>query len=134
MTDHLKFYIDGEWVDPAKPNTIDVINPATEEPCARISLGSEADVDKAVAAAKAAFPAFSRTTKEQRIALLEKILEVYKTRYDDIAKAISMEMGAPITLAMKAQAATGVGHLMQMIKTLKEFEFESMQGHHAHRA
>ena len=128
MTDHLKFYINGEWVNPAKPNAIDVINPATEEPCARISLGSEADVDKAVAAAKAAFPAFSRTTKEQRIALLEKILEVYKTRYDDIAKAISMEMGAPITLAMKAQAATGVGHLMQMIKTLKEFEFENIKG------
>src|SRR5882757_9156449 len=128
MTDFLKFYINGAWVDPVKPNAIDVINPATEESCAKISLGSDADVDKAVAAAKAAFPSFSRTTKEQRVALLEKILEVYKTRYDDIAKAISMEMGAPITLAMKAQAATGVGHLMQMIKTLKEFEFEKVKG------
>jgi aldehyde dehydrogenase (NAD+) len=128
MSNYLKFYINGEWVDPVKPSTIDVINPATEEPCAKISLGSEADVDKAVAAAKAALPSFMRTTREQRVAMLEKILEVYKTRYDDIAKAISMEMGAPITLAMKAQAATGVGHLTQMIKTLKEFEFEKVKG------
>ena len=128
MSDHLNFYINGAWVAPAEPRPFDVINPATEEPCARISLGSAKDVDRAVAAAKAAFPSFSRTTREERVALLEAILAAYKKRYDDIAKAISMEMGAPITLATKAQAATGVGHLMQMIKVLKAFEFEEMRG------
>jgi len=128
MSDHLNFYINGAWVAPAEPRPFDVINPATEEPCARISLGSAKDVDRAVAAAKAAFPSFSRTTRDERVALLEAILAAYKKRYDDIAKAISMEMGAPITLATKAQAATGVGHLMQMIKVLKAFEFEETRG------
>ncbi len=128
MSDHLKFYIDGAWVDPAEPKPFDVINPATEESCARISLGSAKDVDRAVAAAKAAFPSFSRTTREERVALLEAILAAYKKRYDDIAKVISMEMGAPITLATRAQAATGVGHLNQMIKVLKEFKFDEVRG------
>ncbi len=128
MSDHLNFYINGAWVAPAESRPFDVINPATEEPCARISLGSAKDVDSAVAAAKAAFPSFSRTTREERVALLEAILAAYKKRYDDVAKAISMEMGAPITLSTKAQAATGVGHLMQMIKVLKEFQFEEMRG------
>ena len=128
MSDHLKFYIDGAWVDPAEPKPFDVINPATEEPCARISLGSAKDVDRAVKAAKAAFPGFSRTTREERVALLEAILAAYKKRYDDMAKTISMEMGAPITLATKAQAATGVGHLNQMIKVLKEFRFDEVRG------
>ena len=128
MSDHLKFYIDGAWVDPAAPKPFDVINPATEEPCARISLGSAKDVDRAVKAAKAAFPGFSRTTREERVALLEAILAAYKKRYDDIAKVISMEMGAPITLATRAQAATGVGHLNQMIKVLKEFKFDEVRG------
>jgi aldehyde dehydrogenase (NAD+) len=128
MADHLRFYIDGEWVAPAVRATIDVINPATEEPCARISAGSAADVDRAVAAAKAAFPKFSRTTREERIALLEAMVAAYKRRYDDIARTISMEMGAPITLATKAQAATGVGHLNQMVKTLKAFSFEETRG------
>ena len=128
MREHLRFYINGEWVDPAVPAKLDVINPATEEPCARISAGSAKDVDRAVAAARAAFPSFSRTTREERIALLEKIVAAYKERYNDVAEAISMEMGAPITLATKAQAATGVGHLNQMIKTLKEFKFEEVRG------
>jgi aldehyde dehydrogenase (NAD+) len=128
MADHLNFYIDGAWVAPAEPKPFDVINPATEEPCARISLGSAKDVDRAVKAARAAFPKFSRTTREERVALLEAIVAAYKKRYDDIAKAISMEMGAPMTLATKAQAATGVGHLNQMIKVLKEFRFEEQRG------
>ncbi len=128
MADHLNFYIDGAWVAPAEPKPFDVINPATEEPCARISLGSAKDVDRAVKAAKAAFPKFSRTSREERVALLEAIVAAYKKRYDDIAKAISMEMGAPMTLATKAQAATGVGHLNQMIKVLKEFSFEEQRG------
>ena len=125
---NLKFYIDGAWVDPVERRTLDVINPATEQPVAQISLGGAADVDRAVKAARAAFPAYSRTSKAERIALLERIIEAYKARYDDIAKAISLEMGAPITLATKAQAATGIGHLKQMIAVLSEYEFEHMQG------
>jgi aldehyde dehydrogenase (NAD+) len=129
MSDNnLKFYIDGAWVDPASPRTMDVINPATEQPVARISLGSAADVDRAVKAARAAFKTYSRTSKDERIALLERIIEAYQARYDDIAKAISLEMGAPTVLATKAQAATGLGHLKQMIAVLKDYEFEHMQG------
>ena len=123
-----KFYIDGAWVDPVEPRTLDVINPATEEAVATISLGSAKDVDRAVKAARAAFPAFSRTTKADRIALLQRIIEAYKARYDDIAKAISLEMGAPAWLATKAQAATGLGHLNQMIIVLKDYEFEKLEG------
>ncbi|HEX6080649.1 MAG TPA: aldehyde dehydrogenase family protein [Methylomirabilota bacterium] len=125
---NLKFYIDGAWVDPVARRALDVINPATEQPVAQISLGGAADVDRAVKAARAAFPAYSRASKAERIALLERIIEAYKARYDDIAKAISLEMGAPITLATKAQAATGIGHLKQMIAVLSEYEFEHMQG------
>src|SRR5262249_27691407 len=128
MVDSSKFYIDGSWVDPIQPKTLDVINPATEEPVATISLGSAADVDRAVRAARAAFPAYSRTSKEERIALLQRIIEAYKARYDDIAKAISLEMGAPATLATKAQAATGLGHLNQMIAVLKDYAFEKVEG------
>jgi len=128
MKEYLQFYINGTWVDPVEAKTLDVINPATEEAMARISLGSAGDVDKAVAAANAAFPAFSQTSREERIALMEKILEVYKTRYNDIAEAISAEMGAPITLAQKAQAATGVGHFMTAIKILKDYQFEEVRG------
>ena len=123
-----KFYIDGAWVDPVEPRPLDVINPATEEAVATISLGSAKDVDRAVKAARAAFPAFSRTSKADRIALLQRIIEAYKARYDDIAKAISLEMGAPAWLATKAQAATGLGHLNQMIIVLKDYEFEKLEG------
>jgi aldehyde dehydrogenase (NAD+) len=125
---NLKFYIDGAWVDPIERRALDVINPATEQPVAQISMGGAADVDRAVKAARAAFPAYSRTSKAERIALLERIIEAYKARYDDIAKAISLEVGAPTTLATKAQAATGIGHLKQMIAVLSEYEFEHMQG------
>ena len=126
MVNSEKFYIDGSWVDPVQPKTLDVVNPATEKPVAKVSLGSAADVDRAVKAARAAFPAYSRTTKDERIALLQRIIDSYKARYDDIAKAISLEMGAPATLATKAQAATGLGHLNQMIAVLKDYEFEQM--------
>ena len=128
MSNHLKFYIDGAWVDPIEARSLDVINPATEEAVAKISLGSAADVDRAVKAARAAFPSYSRTSKEERIALLTRIIEAYKARYDDVAKAISQEMGAPAWLATKAQAATGVAHLNQMIAVLKDYEFEHLQG------
>ena len=95
MSNALKFYIDGAWVDPAKPAKLDVINPATEEAFAQISIGSAADVDRAVAAARAAFPAFSQTSKAERLKLLRRILELYNERAEDIAKAVSDEMGAP---------------------------------------
>src|SRR5690349_7168200 len=104
MSNNLKFYINGQWVDPVTPATRDVINPATEEAFTRISMGSAADVNKAVAAAKAAFPAFTRTSKAQRLALLKRILEEYNKRFDDIAKAVSDEMGAPMSLATNSQA------------------------------
>jgi len=128
MTNFTKFYINGEWVAPLQPKSFDVINPATEEPVAQISLGSAGDVDRAVAAAKAAFPAFSRTSKAERIALLQKIVEAYKARYDELAQTITKEMGAPAWLASRAQAATGLAHLNQMIAILKDFSFEGMHG------
>lgn len=107
MREYKQFYINGEWVDPATANDFDVINPATEEVCATISMGSEADVDDAVAAAKAAFETFSRTSRQERIELLESCIETYKKHYADIANAIIEEMGAPQSLAMTAQAYTG---------------------------
>ena len=128
MTDFTKFYINGEWVAPLQPRPFDVINPATEEPVAQISLGGAGDVDRAVAAAKAAFPAFSRTSKAERIALLQKIVEAYKARYDELAQTITKEMGAPAWLASRAQAATGLAHLNQMMAILKDFSFDSLRG------
>ncbi|HZQ01840.1 MAG TPA: aldehyde dehydrogenase family protein [Reyranella sp.] len=131
MQDRLQFYIDGKWVDPVTPRTLDVINPANEEPFARISLGSKADVDKAVAAARRAFESYSRTSREERLALLEKIIAVYKTKYQAIAEAISLEMGAPMWLSKAAQAATGLGHLNETVKLLKDYSFEQMHGNTA---
>ncbi len=128
MQEHLQFYIDGRWVDPVKPAALDVIDPSTEEVIGRISLGSAEDVDRAVKAARAAFPAFSRTTKEERLALLQKISAVYMTRYEELARTISQEMGAPLWLAKAAQAATGIGHLNQTIAVLKDYEFQQMRG------
>ena len=128
MQDHLNFYIDGAWVPPVKPATREVINPATEKPIGRISLGSAQDVDKAVAAARRAFESYSRTTREERIALLQKIVGVYQARYEDLAKTISSEMGAPIWLSKAAQAATGIAHFMQAVEVLKTYEFEEKRG------
>jgi aldehyde dehydrogenase (NAD+) len=125
---HRQFYIDGAWVDPVEPRTLDVINPASEDTVATISLGSAKDVDRAVKAARAAFPAYSHTSKADRLALLQRIIEAYKARYDDIARAISLEMGAPAWLATKAQAATGIGHLNQIMTVLKDYEFEKLEG------
>ncbi len=128
MKDYLKFYINGQWVDPIEPKTLDVINPANEEPFARISIGTAKDADKAVAAAKAAFPAFSRTSVAERIALMQKIIEVYQKRYAEVAEAITLEMGAPAWLAQKAQAAMGIAHLAKAIEILKDYEFEYSEG------
>src|SRR6202521_4916512 len=104
MKECLKFYINGEWVPPVTPRTLDVINPATEEPIGRISLGSAADVDKAAVAARAAFETFGRTSREERIALLEREIAIYAGRLGRIAETISLEMGAPIGLAKAAHA------------------------------
>ncbi|MEG9862459.1 MAG: aldehyde dehydrogenase family protein [Parvularculales bacterium] len=128
MKEYLKFYINGQWVDPITPKTLDVINPATEEPVGRISMGSAQDVDKAVAAACEAFESYSQTSRDDRIALLEKIVEIYKSRYDEFAETISLEMGAPIWLSKAAQAATGLGHFGQILGILKEYKFEEAQG------
>lgn len=130
MREYKQFYINGEWVDPTTANDFDVINPATEEVCATISMGSEADVDKAVAAAKTAFETFSRTSREERIELLESCIETYKKHYADIANAIIEEMGAPQSLAMTAQAYTGQGHLEEALRVLRTFEFEEDLGEH----
>ena len=130
MRDYRQFYINGEWVNPATPNDFDVINPATEEVCAQISLGSETDVDNAVAAARAAFDSYSRTTVQERIELLESCAEVYQKYYNDIADAIREEMGAPQKLAAGAQAFCGLGHLQEATKILKTFDFEEDLGKH----
>ncbi|MET3791446.1 aldehyde dehydrogenase family protein [Aquamicrobium terrae] len=127
-THHLQFFIDGAWVEPVKPATLDVIDPSTEEPFTRISVGSGADVDRAVAAAKAAFPAFAATSQQERLALLRRILEIYNERYEDIAQAVSHEMGAPITWAREAQAWAGQAHLEATIKGLEDFAFSEMRG------
>jgi aldehyde dehydrogenase (NAD+) len=126
--DYRKFYIDGRWVDPVEPQVFEVINPATEQPAGVISMGSARDVDLAVAAARRAFDAYSQTTREERRALLEKMLAVYKRRYNDIADAIRDEMGAPTKLARGSQAGCGTGHLEAMIEVLKTFEFEEHRG------
>jgi aldehyde dehydrogenase (NAD+) len=128
MSNALKFYINGTWVDPVKPATLDVINPATEEPFAKISVGSAADVDRAVAAARAAFPSFSLTSKEQRLHYLRRILEIYNRRAEDIARAVSDEMGAPMYWARDAQTWAGRAHLEATIKALEDFEFERQRG------
>jgi aldehyde dehydrogenase (NAD+) len=124
MREMLQFYIDGKWVDPVEPNPFDVLNPATEEVCGRISLGSAADVDLAVAAARNAFESYSQTTREERIELLESILAEFGKRHDEVAEAIMEEMGAPWGLARNAQAASGPQHIKAAIRALKNFEFE----------
>lgn len=128
MKEYLKFYIDGVWVDPVKKETLEVINPATEEPFAMISVGAAADVDRAVKAAQAAFATYSETSVADRIDLLKSITNVYKKRFNDIGAAISTEMGAPMSLANGAQTAVGVGHLKSAVKALTNFEFESNTG------
>jgi aldehyde dehydrogenase (NAD+) len=124
----LMFYINGEWVAPVAPKTLDVINPSTEEPIGRISLGGAADVDKAVAAARAAFETFGRTSREERIALLERVIETYSARLSQIAETISFEMGAPMWLAKGAQAPAGLRHLKQALEVLKTYPFIQSKG------
>ncbi len=122
MLDKRKFYINGEWVDPIAPHDLEVINPATEKPIAVISMGTTADIDRAVAAAKTAFQSYSRTSLDERIALLEKLLEIYTRRYDEMARTITLELGAPITMSTDQQAHVGVGHLEGFIEALKRIK------------
>lgn len=128
MLKKLQFYIDGQWVDPVVPRTLDVINPATEEVYGQISIGSAADVDKAVAAATRAFETFSMTTREERMALLQKMLDVFVRRADEVAEAIMDEMGAPWGLAKHAQAASGTQHISAALEALKTYDFEEKIG------
>ena len=122
------FYIDGQWTPPAQPKEFQVINPATEQVAGVISLGSAADVDRAVGAARRAFESYSQSAPAERRALLERILTIYKRRFSEIAEAISVEMGAPAKLAHGPQAGVGVGHLTAMIEVLQNFSFEQRQG------
>ena len=131
MENKKNFYIDGKWVTPKSKEEIKVINPATEENCAIISLGNKEDVDLAVGSAKKAYSSWSFSTKEERIQLLEKLYENYKKRWADIADAITTEMGAPKDFATKLQAGTGAAHLKSFIRYLKKFEFEKPLGEHA---
>lgn len=119
MLDKRKFYINGQWVIPLAPKDFKVLNPATEQPVAVISMGSVADVDRAVSAAREAFESYGRTSLADRISLLERLLQIYQDRYEEMAQTITMELGAPITMSREQQADVGVGHLRGFIDALK---------------
>jgi aldehyde dehydrogenase (NAD+) len=121
-------YVNGAWVAPLQSTLLDVINPSTEESFAQIAVGGPADVDRAVAAANAAFPAFARTTRKQRLDLLRAILSEYEKRRQDIAKTLSQEMGAPLKFALNAQSGTGTAHVQRMIEVLETYKFEDVEG------
>ncbi|CAG4926944.1 aldehyde dehydrogenase family protein [Paraburkholderia gardini] len=123
------FYIGGHWVEPSAGSTrMDIVNPATEALTGRLTLGTIEDADRAVAAARGAFPAWSESGREERIALLERIIERYRARLDDVAEAVCIEIGAPITLCKNLQAAIGLAHLEAALETLRHFEFETQHG------
>lgn len=128
MRELTTFYIDGAWVEPAAARALDVIDPATEEVCGHISAGSAEDIDRAVKAARRAFASFSRTSREERVALLQRILEAYRRRIEEVADAITEEMGCPFGLSRKAQAEVGVLHIEGGIEVLKRFAFEEDRG------
>jgi aldehyde dehydrogenase (NAD+) len=128
MSHEMQHYVDGAWVDPLEGRPFDVIDPSTEEPFAQIALGGKRDVDRAVAAARRAFPEFSRTSKAERIALLQRIIAAYEPRIAELAAAVSREMGAPIKFARDLQAPIGIIHLRKMIETLEAFEFDTPKG------
>ena len=128
MRDCRQFYVDGKWVAPTAARDWEIINPATEEPIATISLGSAADVDKAVAAATRAFESYSQISVEERVALLKRVIEVYTAKSDEMAQTISLEMGCPLSLSRAAQTAAGLGHLFEIVKVLENFKFEDLKG------
>ena len=124
MIDTKNFYINGAWVAPLSGSEMDVIDPSTEQVCGVISMGGKADTDAAVAAAKAAFDSWSQTPKAQRLLVLKKFLKIYQARNDEMGHAISLEMGAPIDMALTSQAASGSEHTEGLINELEKFEFE----------
>ncbi|MBH3368671.1 MULTISPECIES: aldehyde dehydrogenase family protein [Pseudomonas] len=129
MREYLKFYIDGQWVEPSEAlKTLDIENPANEEIVGRIALGSAADVDKACKAAKKAFGPWSNTKPEERIKVLQRILMEYQKRFGDLAKAITEEMGAPMSLSQSAQVPVGMAHLMSAVEVLRNFKFREERG------
>jgi aldehyde dehydrogenase (NAD+) len=128
MREYMQFYINGEWTDPTSPRSLDVIDPATEEVAGQISLGSDADVDKAVTAAATAFKTWSRTSKDERLAILNRIVEEFEKRVPELGTAITEEMGAPKWLADGTQAAVGVNHFKTAIGILESFEFDEDRG------
>ena len=128
MREYLKLYIDGQWVEPVALKTLDVINPANEEVAGKIALGAEADVDKAVQAARKAFATWSQTTREERLDVMQRVLAEYQKRFGDLANAVTEEMGAPASLAQRAQVPAGMGHLATAIGILKDFKFEEDRG------
>ena len=131
MIEKRDFYINGQWVSPAKANDLNVINPSTEEVCAVISMGGEEDTNAAVAAARAAFDSWSQTSKEERLALVEKLADIYERRNDEMGEAISLEMGAPIDMSKQDQAGSGSYHIRNFIRAFKDFNFEKPLGAHA---
>ncbi|MEM7611065.1 MAG: aldehyde dehydrogenase family protein [Pseudomonadota bacterium] len=128
MQDYLGFYINGEWVTPDGRDTIDIVNPADETVFARISAGTAEDVDQAVAAARAAFERFSQSTVEDRVALLQRIVDIYKRRMGEMGEAISREMGAPLGFATKAQAGSGLAHFSTMLKLVGNYDWQRNEG------
>ena len=124
MQNKRNFYINGKWVQPSQVSDFEVINPSNEEVCAIISLGHEDDVNLAVKSAKDSFPRWSRVEKKYKINLIEKLYNIYESRWDEMTKAISLEMGAPLDWSSSAQTASGADHIKDFIKRLKEFEFE----------
>jgi aldehyde dehydrogenase (NAD+) len=128
MQSYLKHYINGAWVESEGGTTYQVIDPATEQPCTEITMGTQADVDKAVAAARTAFETWSQSSVDERKALLARILEEYKKRIPDFAQSMAQEMGAPLGLALAAQAPTGLGHFAATMKALDEFVWEETVG------
>ncbi|PRD40807.1 aldehyde dehydrogenase family protein [Phyllobacterium phragmitis] len=128
MDSYLKFYIDGAWVDPVGDQRMTVIDPATEQPFAQIAMGSAADAERAIAAARHAFASFSLTPHEERLGLLERILVILKRRNDEMGDMISREMGAPRRMARDEQAGIGIAHFEQTIRAMRDFAFEYMQG------
>src|SRR3984957_5090739 len=128
MREYLKFYIDGQWADPLRSNTFDLENPVTEQVSGKISLGSPADVDLAVQAARRAFAAWSQSTREQRLDLLQSILAEYQKRAGDLAEAVTDELWAPPSLPSGRQVFLGIGHLTTAIGALKNFALSNQHG------
>lgn len=128
LPDTTQFYIDGQWVAPSGGERRDVVNPATMQAVAQVALGSEDDANRAIAAARAAFPAWSETSREERLGYLKAILAQLIARNDEIAAAITAEMGAPLSVAQKQQAPSAIGHFAEAIRVLESFEFEHAVG------